>query len=153
VGLIAQSLDCCVVAMTLFATSGPRSILYGRSERSQPWYDDAAGARVRPVFHVIKALAAAGGQHFRRVRIEGGSAPSLVAFAVDGDDGATLWAANLGEHALVLRLDESHAVGILDAASFEEASGNPDWGFLHPGQASDTLELDAYAVACCRPVT
>jgi hypothetical protein len=149
VGLIAQAATCPLGAMTLFATDGSRSVLYRRGDRSQPWYDDTADARVRPVFHIIKPLADHAHCHFRNVRITPESNHALTAFAIDTDDETLVWLANLGVEPTSINLAQECEVGVFDTSQFEGACTSPEWSFASVERSPRTIELDAYAVARC----
>jgi hypothetical protein len=150
VGLIAQAALCPVSAMTLFATDGPRSVLYQRGDRSHPWYDDTPEARVRPVFHIVRALADHAHCRFRDIRITPALNPALTAFAIDTDVETHVWLTNLTSEPASVNLEQDYAVGVLDTSQFEAACISPEWSFANVEESLRTIELDAYAVARCR---
>ncbi|ETW99628.1 MAG: hypothetical protein ETSY2_40515, partial [Candidatus Entotheonella gemina] len=92
-GLVASMQSREIGSLTLFAASGPSSVLHVTGERYQPWFDDTPDAVVRPVFHVIRGLTAQASHPIRNVALDGPCANRVAAFCI-GPSGLTIWLAN-----------------------------------------------------------
>jgi hypothetical protein len=114
-----------------------------------PWFDEARGQRVYPVFHVIAAAAAASGAE---VIAAASSAPRRVA-ALGWQNGGTrrLLIANLTPDVQRVTLNAASLAGaeirVLDAAAFAAATAGPDWA-ERPGApiSGGRIDLAPYAV-------
>ncbi len=100
--------------------------------------------RVRPVFHVIRALCNAAGAACVDLALEG---EGVTAMAWQRDTKTTILAANTTPGAIELALDQPMRALVLDTASFAD-SGDPEWLDRAAGKGdARRLRLDAYAVA------
>jgi hypothetical protein len=129
--------------------AGEFGIVYARLPHAQPGLDDTAGAKVYPVFHVIRGLAAAAGA--RRIEVDS-SDPGRLRTLAWRDDGRTqLWLANLREEPLEVELAGAPAgtarLWVLDEDSFEPAITDPTFGGSSQPFAGDRLRLGPFAVA------
>ncbi|MFM7523592.1 MAG: hypothetical protein ACKO4M_05430, partial [Betaproteobacteria bacterium] len=121
----------------------------------QPYYDDLPAAKqaqaVYPVFHVLSSLNCASGAKLRSVSIA--SADKAAALGWENAEGRWLLLANLTAEKQTIRLKGVGAqasIGVLDAASFAEATSAPI-AFRKRSRwlgSGNELVLDAYAVAC-----
>ncbi len=132
--------------ITLGGGAGEFGLVHARTNYAQPFYDEAGG--VYPVFHVFRGLARLGGAPL----VETGCSPvrQVQAIAVDGPSGREVWAANLvGEpRELTLSGDMPGRFAMLDAESFVEAAGRPDF-MDHPSGdvGGGAIRLGPYGVA------
>ncbi|MGV3491368.1 MAG: hypothetical protein ACO1OG_08610 [Devosia sp.] len=94
------------------------------------------GDQLRPVYHVVRALALAAGQSVRRIA---GLPDGCVGLAFAG----SRWIANLSPEAVTL--NESGAAAVLDVDSFEAAA--TDVAFFDAARAKSVERLAPYAVA------
>jgi hypothetical protein len=149
--LVAGGVD----RISMAAPTGPLGVIYRGTDYHQPYYDDLPEAirttAVYPAFHVLSTLNCASGSKLRPLSIA--SADKAAALAWENVEGRWLLVANLTAAEQTMKLSgvsTKASVGVLDAASFAEASSAPisfrersHW--LAP---SGDLVLDAYAVAC-----
>jgi hypothetical protein len=150
VGYLAALATSGAEAIVLGTAVGARGAIYRHSAEPQPWFDCAAGQRVYPLFHVIKAAASASG---RQVLATSSSAPRRVAAIAWEDANATkLLLANLTPEVEHVAFDDAFrrraTCQMLDEAAFSTASAESNWA-LHPGKAlaEDRINLPPYAVA------
>src|SRR5919109_1721450 len=80
-------------AITLGAATGPAGMIYRRTNYAQPYFDEADGVSVYPLYHVVAGLAAASGS--KVVATKSAAPGKVAALAVRGRSGTTLWLANL----------------------------------------------------------
>jgi hypothetical protein len=136
-------------AATMASPAGEFGIVYARLPHAQPGLDDTAGAKVYPVFHVIRGLAAAAGA--RRIEADSSDPGRLRALAWRDDGRTQLWLANLREEPLEVDLDGVPAgttrLWLLDEDSFEPAITDPAFGERSQPFAGDRLRLGPFAVA------
>jgi hypothetical protein len=132
--------------LSLHDLTGPLGVLPTEQDRDL-WSGFAPQARVRPVFHVMRALAAAAtGSVLPRVRMPAGIA--AVGWKTKGNVKQAL-IANLRSRPTKIMLDVASEVLALDSGSFAAALADPNWA----SGAGDTLgkfELEPYAVAFIR---
>ncbi len=103
------------------------------------------GPRVRPVFHVMRALAGGSGAPCLDLAV-GGDGIAALGWRRDGR--TTILAANLTDGPMALALGQPMQARILDASTFADSGAAPDWlDRALPRQDGRRLELDAYAVA------
>ena len=137
-------------AATMASPAGEFGIAYARLPHAQPGLDETAGAKVYPVFHVIRGLAAAAGA--RRIEAESSDPGRLRALAWRDDGRTQLWLANLREEPLEVGLEGVPAgaasLWMLDEDSFEAAIRDPAFGERSEPFAGDRLTLRPFAVAC-----
>ncbi len=148
-GLVASMQHCELGSLTLFAASGPSSILHVTGERDQPWFDDTSDAIVRPVFHIIRGLAAQSGHLIRSVTLDGPHASRVAALCIEASE-RTIWLANLSAEEVEVTLPEIVQVVTLEVTNFEAACQNAHWLDRAPEIHTTRVRLDSYAVARCR---
>jgi hypothetical protein len=136
-------------AATMASPAGEFGVAYAKLPHAQPGLDDTARAKVYPVFHVIRGLAAAAGA--RRIEAESSDPGRLRALAWRDDDRTQLWFANLREEPLEVKLDGlppgAARLWMLDEDSFEAAIKDPAFGARIAPFAADRLTLRPFAVA------
>ena len=119
-----------VEAATMASPAGEFGIAYARLPHRQPGLDDTVGAKVYPVFHVIRGLAAAAGA--RRIEAESSESGRLRALAWRDDGRTQIWLANLREEPLEVELGDvppgKARLWMLDEDSFEAAIKDPAFG-------------------------
>jgi D-apionolactonase len=137
-------------AATMASPAGEFGIAYARLPHAQSGLDDTVGAKVYPVFHVIRGLAAAAGA--RRIEADSSDPGRLRALAWRDNGRTQLWLANLHEAPLEVELGGAPAgtarLWLLDEDSFEAAIEDPAVGARSaPFTAGDRLTLRPFAVA------
>ena len=136
-------------AVCLAAPVGEFGVIYARMDWPQPWFDDHA-AKVYPVYHVLRGLAAGAGKRQLETTLSNGSAVQAVAWRNGG--GVVVWLANLTPEPQIVALEGLPArrgrIAVLDQASFVAATADPDAlaGLTREGDL-DSIQLGAYAVA------
>lgn len=142
-----------VEALALAETTGPRGLVYRRTDQAQPYYDDLGGG-LFPAFHVVAGLAAAAGA--RQATIESSDPAAVAALGHRVRGGAVVWIANLSGRARTVRvkgLSGPFLCRVLDARSFAAAAADP--AFLARGGTSmprsGAIDLGPYAVARIGP--
>jgi len=136
-------------AIVLGTSTGPRGAIHRRSDKPLPWYDDADGRQIYPVFHVIADVASASGAELISVV---SSAPRRVA-ALGWRDGKSrrLLLANLTPATERISLAGTSLAGaeyrLLDSSAFAAATSEPNWAERAGTRFNGSLELSAYAVA------
>ncbi len=107
------------------------------------------GAKVYPLFHVLRGLARAAGAP--RIEARSSDPSRLRAVAWRNGDRTQLWFANLREEPLEVRLEGLPAgparLRTLDEASFEAAAKDPAFGERSEPYAGRGLTLQPFAVA------
>jgi hypothetical protein len=136
-------------AATMASPAGEFGIAYASLPHAQPDLDDTAGAKVYPVYHVIRGLAAAAGA--RRIEADSSDPGRLRALAWRDDGRTQLWLANLREEPLEVELDGvpkgAARLSLLDEDSFEAAIKDPAFGERSAPFAAKRLTLRPFAVA------
>jgi hypothetical protein len=136
-------------AATMASPAGEFGIAYARLPHAQPGLDDIRGAKVYPVFHVIRGLAAAAGA--RRIDADSSDPGRLRALAWRDGGRTQLWLANLRAEPLEVELDgvpkRAARLWTLDEDSFEAAITDPAFGERAAPFAGDRLTLQPFAVA------
>ena len=135
--------------LTLFAAGGTRSVLYTPGAHRQPWFDDVENAKVRPLFHVVRGLAALSTSKVVEAQLIGENARRVAAFAATDGTEIEVWFANLTDAPVEIQLPAQTQVCTLDVATFEAACHDPDWLSSAVRRSQTTLTLDSYAVARC----
>jgi hypothetical protein len=107
----------------------------------------AGDGRLHPVFHVMDALAAAGGKPRVTVSIDGKGVAALA-----WRDGAAtrLLLANQGPAAVGVALPAGLCGRVLDAGSFDAAAADPGWASEPSDSLGSAVTLGAYAVLFAR---
>lgn len=127
-GYVAELARQGAASVTLGAMAGEFGFVYRAGEWPQPWFDDEPAA-VYPAYHVLRALASAGGAPLVECRFDGPGEPP-VALAWQRPDGAVeLWLANLTADSV--RMDIAGIRGgrlqMLTADHFAESCRAPRW--------------------------
>jgi hypothetical protein len=142
VGYAAALADFALDGLSLHDLTGPLGILSGEADRAL-WTDIAPGAVVRPVFHVLRALAGAAGRNL----LPSTNPPAGIA-AIGWQTGTgahRALVANLRSIRQTVALPAPAEVLVLDSASFSTAVTELDWT-LRPGDTMQCLELEPCAV-------
>ncbi len=132
-----------VETLAFGAPSGALGLVYRRTGRPQPWFDDLEGPAVLPLYHVLAPLAAAEGAALRTVE---SSDPTRVLGLAYGHRGGTLlWLANLTAETQTATVagtgGAAATIGRLDAGNFVEAVTEPAAFGANPGVAGDPGRL------------
>ena len=147
-GYIATFARTGIESMTIGAPTGPRGIIYRRTNNKQPYFDSLSGPAVFPTYHVVAGLMNSSGQ--KLVESTSSNDQKVCCFAHRGKNGSTLWVANLTAQNQNVQITggKGAMVGtVLDESSFEIATTQPiefqkSWKAL-----SGKLMLKPYAVA------
>jgi D-apionolactonase len=148
-GYVAHTARGHVDAVCLSAPVGEFGVVYAAMDYAQPWFDQQ-GQGVYPLYHVIRAMAAAAGAPRLETTPSDGSRVQSVAWRSGGD--TVLWLANLTGEAQMVEIDGlpqgSGRIARLDQDSFAMAVAGPD-GFVGSSATADLhrVELAPYAVA------
>ena len=92
-GYLGQVADGGLEAATMASPVGDFGIVYARQKYAQPWYDAARGAKVYPVYHVIRGIAEAAGA--KRVEAVSGDTDRVRTLAWRKGKTTHVWLANL----------------------------------------------------------
>ncbi len=151
-GYLAHAARAGVEAVTLAAIAGPSGVIHVPGPEASPWMD-AAGAALRPSWHVLAAYAALRGVP---LSAESGAPRTVQALAAEGEGGARLILANLTGEPVDIAL--SGAAGpmeavLLDEGAFAAAVAGTGWRDAAPRVAVEggKLALGAHAVAFVAP--
>jgi hypothetical protein len=149
VGYVAALARGGIEAVALGAPTGPFGHIYRRTDFAQPYFDTLTQDAVYPSFHVLAGLARLSGKPLREAALSGDGAIEAIAATDNGD--TTLWVANLTAETRKVTLPTGvRAVTLLDEATFGRATTDVDaMQKLRAPANSRSLDLDAYAVACC----
>lgn len=137
--------------VTLNAPTGPRGLVYRKTEYPQPYFDQADTAQVYPAFHIVSDLAGAAGCELLDLTVSDPSAISVLGCR-RSETGATLWLANLGDKprkVCVSGLPVARAgMRRLDEDSFEQAVTEPVAFRSAPRESVvlSAIHLQAYSV-------
>ena len=150
-GYIATFARTDVESISMSSPTGPRGIIYRKTDYEQPYFDSLSRPAVYPAYHVVGGLTC--GACHRLVAADSSDPAQVQCLAYRGKAGTTLWIANLTaqEQAVSLTgLPAGPAFGaMLDEDSFEKATTDPI-GFQSSYKALTDrvkLKLKAYAVA------
>jgi D-apionolactonase len=119
-------------ALTLGAAAGPLGAIRLKQAEPQPWYDES-GARLYPLFHILRGLAGAQGAPIVLTECSEPAKVATLACRRNGGNsaqGLTLWLANLtGARQNVSFGKEMHNASVvtLDEHSFAAAASDPDF--------------------------
>ncbi|CAO3440759.1 hypothetical protein [Azospirillum endophyticum] len=153
-GYAAQLARQGAASVTLGALAGEFGFVHQPGQWPQPWFDQEPAA-IYPAFHVLRALASAGGAPLLDCRFDGpGPAPVALAWRrPEGDGTVELWLANLEPDPI--RLDIAAAgdgtVRMLDARHFASSCRDPRW-MDEDGQVRPLSGLDLPACSVVRVV-
>jgi len=150
-GYIATFARTDVEAISVGSPTGPRGIIYRKSDHEQPYFDSLSEPAVYPAYHVISGLTRGCGQHL--VSSDSSDPARVQCLAYRGRRGTTVWIANLTAQEQTVSLTGlpgGSAFGTtLDEDSFEKAATDPI-GFqstYRPLKEPSKVKLKAYAVA------
>ncbi len=138
-----------IEAIALGAPTGPFGHIYRRTDFAQHYFDELGRDAVYPAFHVLAGLARLSGKPLRRAELSAEGAVDAIAIS-DGDK-TVLWIANLTKDTQRVTLPGGALnVAVLDETSFDRATidVNALQSVQKPAEGS-SLDLGAYAVACC----
>lgn len=147
-GAIAAAAEGGLAAITPAALAGEFGVTHAAMPWAQPWFDTAIAGTVFPVFHVVRALAAAAGT--AQVKASPSDPARIAVLAWRNADGRmSLWLANLTDTPLRVALDgvagELRA-SKLDAASFETAAHDIAFADRLAPLRGGEAEIGAYAI-------
>ncbi|MEO8667076.1 MAG: hypothetical protein ABI399_01055 [Bauldia sp.] len=148
-GYLSQAAAGGLEAATVAAPVGDFGIAYAKLDHAQPWFDTAKGAKVYPLYHVIKGLAAAAGA--KRVLAESSDTGRVRTVAWRKGKATHVWLANLRPVAVDVNL-RGLATGkaqlfLLDETTFEDAARDPAFGDGTRAFKGRSLTLPPFAVA------
>jgi hypothetical protein len=148
-GYLAQVANGGVEAATLASPVGEFGIAFTRQKYAQPWFDTARGAKVYPLYHVIRGLAAAAGA--KRVDAASSDTGRLRAVAWKKGRVTHVWLANLRAEPVEVKLrglpKGKASLIMLDEANFEAAARDPAFGDKAAPFSGTTVALAPFAVA------
>jgi hypothetical protein len=148
-GYLSQAANGGVEAATVASPAGEFGIVYRKLPHAQPWFDEAAAARVYPLYHVISGIAAGAGKP--RIEVLSSDTDRVRALAWKDASVTHLWLANTSDRPVEVAVEgnsgEKAMLAILDETSFEAAASDP--GFMSKGApfVGGTLRLGSYAAA------
>ena len=147
-GYISQVAHGGVEAVTMASPVGEFGIAYAKLPHAQPGFDNVAGAKIYPVFHVIRGLSAAAG--LPHVEAKSGDTECLRCVAWRKGKALHLWLANLHDQALDVTLDGFPAngtLGTLDEQSFDAATKDAAFGDRSAAFSGPSVKLAPLATA------
>jgi hypothetical protein len=139
-----------VEAISLGAPTGPLGMIYRKTDYAQPWYDQAGGRAVYPIYHVVAGLAHGIGA--KLVAADSSDQAKVQTLAYRAKKGTTVWLANLtaDEQTVSLSGAKGAVFGTtLDEASFVTATTAPEkfQAGYKPIANPEKIRLKPYAVA------
>ena len=152
---VAELVHAGVDRISMAAPTGPLGVIYRTADYEQPYYDSLPAASrekaVYPAFHVLSSLNCASGSKILPVTAR--AADKAAAFGWENAQGRWLLVANLTSDKQTISLSGIGAkatIGVLDAASFAEATSTPAAFRMRSSKLDidNELLLDAYAVVC-----
>lgn len=147
-GYIATFARTGIESLTVGAPTGPRGVIYRKTQNIQPYYDDLSGPAVFPAYHIVAGLMNSAGQQL--VETNSSDDQKVLGFAHRGKKGTTLWVANLTANNQQIKIGggKGEMIGtILDETSFGMATTNPSDFQKSWKRVSNSLTLKPYAVA------
>jgi hypothetical protein len=149
VGYLAAFAASGAEALIVGTATGPRGAIYRRLDQKQPWFDQAEGQRVFPVFHVIAAAARASGQEV--LAVQSSARREVVGFAWRSGRATQLVLANTTPGRQSASLGGTDISGatyrVLDETAFDAATATVDWAARAGDRLAGRIELAPYAVA------
>ena len=135
-----------VTHLSLAADLGPFGLFHSPGANTTPHFD-GTDARIYPLYHVVRGLAAAAQRPLRDVSVDADN--RIAALAFDGANGPELWLANLWPDPIEVAVEgATGSVSLLDADSFALATTEPAaFEQTATPMSQPTVRLDAYAVA------
>jgi hypothetical protein len=139
-----------VAALVTAAPVGELGLVTARTGTAQPYFDEEAGAKVYPVYHVVRGAMHGAGA--RSLAVATSHASRVPAFGYARDGRRYVWLANVTAERQEVRLPHGLPPGaklcVLDAESFVKLTADPDYPENGARDVKgDTASLDAYAVA------
>jgi hypothetical protein len=147
-GYIATFARTGIESLTVGAPTGPRGVIYRKTQNIQPYYDDLSGPAVFPAYHIVAGLMNSAGQQL--VETNSSDDQKVLGFAHRGKKGTTLWVANLTANNQQIKIGggKGEMIGtILDETSFAISTTNPSDFQKSWKRVSNSLTLKPYAVA------
>ena len=137
--------------LTLGAAAGPLGSIHLAQAQTAPWYDES-GARLYPMFHVVRSLANAEGAAVLTCENSDPGKIAVLACRKAGGQGSFLWIANLTGARQSVRLEKplfGASIVTLDEKNFAAATREPDYlnAAAKPRAKLEGFALAAYAVA------
>ena len=138
-------------ALTLGAAAGPLGSIHLAQAQTAPWYDES-GARLYPMFHVLRSLANAEGAAVLMCESSEPGKIAVLACRKAGGQGTFLWIANLTGARQSVRLEKplfGASMVTLDDKSFAAATREPEFlnAAAKPRARLERFTLAAFAVA------
>lgn len=148
-GYLSQVADGGLEAVTMASPAGDFGIVYSKRPHAQPWFDETRGAKVYPVYHVIRGLAAAAGS--KHIAALSNDTDRVRALAWRKGRTTHVWLANLRDEPAEVKLSGlprgKATLMLLDEVSFEAAARDPDFGDKSAPFTGRTVELGPFAIA------
>jgi hypothetical protein len=148
-GYLSQVAEGGLEAATMASPVGEFGIAVTALPHAQPWFDDQPDAKVYPVFHVLRGVAAAAGRE--RVTAQSSDGERVRALAWRDGETTHLWIANLRDVRVEVRFDgidgRSGGLWVLDEGNFEAAVADPKAADRQDKLERNQLTLGPYAVA------
>ncbi|MCB1487841.1 MAG: hypothetical protein KDJ88_10335, partial [Bauldia sp.] len=136
-------------AVTMASPVGEFGIVYRKQKYPQPWYDTARGAKVYPVYHVIRGIAAAAGA--KRIDAQSSDTDRVRTLAWKKGRTTHVWLANLRDETVEVKLrglgKGKASLMMLDEESFEQAARDPDFTDKAAPFTGTTVTLAPFAMA------
>ena len=147
-GYVATFARSGIESLTVGAPTGPRGVIYRKTEDEQPYFDSLSGPAVFPAYHIAAGLMNSCGQ--KLVESTSSDGQKVLSFAHRGKKGTTLWIANLTAENQKVNISSGKGAipgTVLDESSFKMATTRPI-EFQNSWRAiSNSLQLKPYAVA------
>ena len=153
-GYVAELARQGTASVTLGAIAGEFGFVHHPGDWPQPWFDQEQAA-IYPAYHVIRALASAGGAPLIECRFDGpGAAPVALAWQrPDGARAVELWLANLTADPIRMDIAGVHGgrLHMLTAHDFANSCRAPQW-MAGEGEVQPLPEFDLPACSVARLV-
>lgn len=148
-GYLSQVAKGGVEAATVASPAGEFGIAYSRLPHPQPWFDTHKDAKVYPVFHIVRGIAAAAGaKHLETVSSDVGRVRTV---AWKKGKETHLWLANIRDEPVEVKLrglsKGKTTLVMIDEDSFESAVCDPLFGDVSRSFSGATITLKPFAVA------
>lgn len=146
-GFISQAANGGLEAVTTASPVGEFGIVYAKLDHAQPWFD-SAGAKLYPLFHVIRGMSAAAGSP--HLEASSSDTERLRCVAWQSGQSVHLWLANLRDAPIEVNLDGfagKAKLSALDEQSFEAAVQDPSFGDSATALSNSALKLAPLATA------
>ncbi|SDB35454.1 hypothetical protein [Bauldia litoralis] len=148
-GYLGQVADGGLEAATMASPVGEFGIAYAKQKHAQPWFDTTRGAKVYPVYHVIRGIAGAAGA--RHVGAVSADTDRVRVLAWKKGKTTHVWLASLRDETVDVKLrglpKGKATLMMLDAESFEAAARDPSFGDVGEPFKGSSVTLGPFAVA------